>query len=216
MTTTLSYAQSLDGRIATVTGASRWISGDATVELTHGLRDEHDAILVGIGTVIADDPKLTCRIEGGTDPHRIVLDSSLRTPFTSHICSLAGDVKTTIFCGNRTDTKREHRLRETGVEIERLPHESLSTQLPAVIARLEQLGVRSLMVEGGTQVLTSFFRHRLVDRVVLVAAPIVIGDGTQAVADLGITELADAPRGRTVSVYQAGDDIVWEMQFERE
>ena len=94
---TLTYAQSLDGRIATSTGQSQWISGEQTLRLAHELRRDHDAILVGAGTVVADDPRLTCRIEGGRNPHRCVLDTSLRIPLTSHVVAQTHEAPTSLF-----------------------------------------------------------------------------------------------------------------------
>lgn len=217
---TLTYAQSLDGRIATVTGDSQWISGDDTIRLAHELRDAHDAILVGIGTVLADDPRLTCRLPGGHSPHRIVLDSTLRTPLDAHVVTGAREVPTTIFCGPDAPARRSEHLRQAGVEV---VQEILRTgpdeggalmSWQTVLSELRRREMASLLVEGGAGVLTSLFRNRLVDRLVLVSAPVVIGSGRAAVGDLGVEQLSEAWRGRTVNVRQAGEDIVWEVEFE--
>lgn len=221
---TLTYAQSLDGRIATATGDSRWISGEETLRLAHELRNEHDGILVGIGTVLADDPQLTCRIPGGRNPHRVVLDSELRTPLDSHAASQAHEVTTTIFCRPDAPADRRASLEAAGVEVVTLaggPRSEAAANgngsqlgLNEVLRDLRAAGVRRLLVEGGSGILTNLFAARLVDRLVLVCAPLVIGTGTSAVGDLQVRRLATAWRGHTVSVRQAGEDIVWEVRFD--
>ncbi|MFW6293529.1 MAG: RibD family protein [Spirochaetota bacterium] len=217
---TLTYAQSLDGRIATSTGKSRWISGEQTLRLAHELRRDHDAILVGAGTVIADDPRLTCRVERGRDPHRCVLDSRLRIPATAHVVAHAGEVATSVFhaesAADPTCTQRAQALREAGVELVAVPATEEGLDLHAVLEHIGALGYASLLVEGGSAVLTSFYRARLVDRLVLVSAPMVVGTGTEAVGDLGIEDLSGAQRGTTRRVRQLGDDVVWEIDFVHE
>ncbi|MFW5848380.1 MAG: RibD family protein [Spirochaetota bacterium] len=214
-TTTLSYAQSLDGRIATALGDSQWISGEETLRLAHELRGSHDAILVGVGTILSDDPHLTCRLPGGRDPHRVVLDSRLRTPVESKVARPAPTVRTTIFCANPTPEKRRAELETAGIAVVPVASDATGLDLRAVLDALVDMGVASLLVEGGSGVVTSFFRAGLVDRLVLVSAPLVIGAGTDAVGDLGVRRLGEARRGRTTAVRQAGNDVVWEMEFER-
>lgn len=216
----MAYAQSMDGRIATITGDSQWISGDATLELAHRLRNEHDGILVGIGTVLADDPQLTCRIPAGRNPHRFVLDSTLRTPLGSHVAAQAHDVQTTVFCDADVHSPavegRRAELVRRGVSVRTAPREGAGLDLGAILEQMRAIGIDSLLVEGGAGLLTALYAARLVDRVVLVSAPVIIGTGTEAVAELGIERLADAWRGTTRSVRQAGDDIVWEIDFVHE
>ena len=210
---TLSCAQSADGRIATTTGDSQWISGPETLRLAHELRNENDGILAGIGTVIADNPQLTCRIEGGSDPHRVVLDSMLRTPLDSHIATQATNVPTTAFAGPDAPEENARRLEESGVGVVRVSASQSGLDLHEVLAELSNLNVSTLMLEGGAGIITSFLRARLVDRVILVCAPMFIGNGTETVGDLGITSLSDAIRGTTSKVRQAGNDIVWEFDI---
>lgn len=207
----MSYAQSADGRIATRTGDSRWISGPETLHLAHELRHEHDAIVVGVGTVLADNPQLTCRLPGGANPHRVVLDTALRTPMTSHMATQAPAVPTTVFCGPDAPRDAESRLADEGVNVIRTPLAGNRIRLESVLEHLLQAGLESLMVEGGAGVITSFYRSGLVDRVLLVCAPMIIGSGTEAVRDLDVHALADAMRGTTASVRQLGNDVVWEF-----
>ncbi|MFW5741954.1 MAG: RibD family protein [Spirochaetota bacterium] len=217
---TLSYAQTLDGRIATASGQSQWISGNETLRLAHELRRDHDAILVGAGTVIADDPRLTCRIADGRNPHRCVLDSSLRIPTTARLVAHAGETATSVFHdGSAADDgfdRRARALRNAGVELVGVPASVHGLDLRAVLEYLYASGVASLLVEGGSRVLTSFFRARLVDRLVLVSAPMIVGRGTEAIGDLGVERLSSAQRGTTRSVRRLGDDVVWEIGFEGE
>lgn len=217
---TLTYAQSLDGRIATATGQSQWISGDETLRLAHELRRDHDAILVGAGTVVADDPQLTCRIEHNRNPHRCVLDSSLRVPAASRVVADAGEVPTSIFHASgspeEASAAKAAELRKAGVTLVSVPAGAHGLDLRAVLGHLHESGFASLLVEGGAGVLTSFFRARLVDRLVLVSAPMVVGTGTEAIGDLGVEHLGAAQRGTTRSVRQLGDDIVWEIDFAAE
>ena len=213
---TITCAQSLDGRIATRTGKSRWISGDETLKVAHELRNEHDAILVGIGTVLADNPQLTCRLPGGRNPHRVVLDSRLRTPLDSHIVTQAGDVPTTIISNGTSPVELREPLEAAGVHVVALRDEGDGLDLTSVMSYLGGHGIATLLVEGGSRVITSCLAARIVDRMVLVSAPLVIGTGTEAVGDLGVTELSEAIRGRTRSVRIAGNDIVWEIDFGNE
>ncbi len=210
----------MDGRIATITGDSQWISSDATLELAHRLRAEHDGILVGIGTVLADDPQLTCRIPAGRNPHRFVLDSTLRTPLDSHVVAQATEVQTTLFGDDGADSPavdaRHAELVRMGVDVRTVPRDGNGLVLRAVFDEMVAIGIASVLVEGGAGLITALYSARLVDRLVLVSAPVVIGTGTEAVGGLGIERLADAWRGTTRSVRQAGDDIVWEIHFVHE
>lgn len=223
---TLTFAQSLDGRIATRSGDSRWISGDESLNLAHEIRRDNDAILVGVGTVLRDDPELTCRLPDCDSPLRVILDSELRTPPRSRIACTARDIPTVLFtaaerrsaaCDPSRFSPSRGALIDCGIEVvdvQRSGDDRLS--LPAVLDELSWRGVSSLMVEGGAAVLTSFIRARLVDRIVVVAAPVIIGAGTETVGDLGVDALAQAWRGRTVSVRRLGQDVVWEVRFDSE
>jgi 5-amino-6-(5-phosphoribosylamino)uracil reductase/diaminohydroxyphosphoribosylaminopyrimidine deaminase/5-amino-6-(5-phosphoribosylamino)uracil reductase len=220
---TLAFAQSIDGRIATITGESQWISGEETLSLSQEIRAASDAILVGVGTVIRDDPRLTCRLPGSPSPLRVILDGRLRVPLSSTILRTASEYPTVVFTGraetgdvgpDRSTTAVA--LRGCGAEVRTVPSGGGSyLDLRAVLDDLASRGVQSIMVEGGSAVITSFIRQRVVDRMVIVSAPVLIGRGTDAVGDLGVTALSDAVRGKTVRVRQMGQDIVWEVEFER-
>ena len=178
---TLTYAQSLDGSISARPDAPLAISCDESKLLTHRLRAAHDAILVGVGTVLADDPKLTARRVGGPHPLPIVLDSHLRTPLTARV--LKHPRGCVIATAEDADRAREVRLREQGARVVRLPRVDDGVSLPSLLNWLYEIGVCSLMVEGGRRVLTSFLKADLVDWALLTIAPYFVG-GVRAVGAL--------------------------------
>ena len=219
----VTFAQSLDGRIATRTGQSQWISGNETLQLAQELRRDNDAILVGIGTVLQDDPKLTCRLPGCSSPLRVVLDGSLRMPLASNIAATAGDIETIVFTDVDTlPSTRADILAERGIAVRGVPrsHELPGTTRPGldlrmVLAELDARGVSSLMVEGGSAVITAFLSTGVVDRMVVVTAPLVIGEGVPAVGSLGVSALADALRFTTRDVRLLGQDVEWSLDVDR-
>jgi diaminohydroxyphosphoribosylaminopyrimidine deaminase/5-amino-6-(5-phosphoribosylamino)uracil reductase len=209
MSVTLKLATSLDGRIATATGESRWITGETARAAVHGLRAEHHAVLIGIETALADDPQLTARIEGytGAQPARVVLDSRQRLPVDSMLAATARDIPTFVV----STTPPDPALTELGVRV--LQVEAVGDgrpELKAAVAALAAEGLASLFVEGGGQVAASFLRCGLVDRIEWFRAPIVLGgEGRPCVGALALQSLADAPRLRRASVEVLGDDL-WE------
>lgn len=209
---TVSFAQSLDGRIATRSGQSQWISGPGTLALAQELRRDNDAILVGIGTVLRDDPLLTCRLPGCSSPVRVILDSRLRIPEDSRIAQTA-DRYATIVCALEPDPARVDRLARRGVRVAVLPQaRDGGVDLAALLAHLAVSGIETLFVEGGSAVITAFLKAGLVDRLLVVTAPLVIGQGIPAVGDLGVEELGSALRFRPVRLEQRDDDVVWELE----
>jgi 5-amino-6-(5-phosphoribosylamino)uracil reductase/diaminohydroxyphosphoribosylaminopyrimidine deaminase/5-amino-6-(5-phosphoribosylamino)uracil reductase len=212
---TVSYAQSLDGRIATHTGSSQWISGPDTLTLAHELRRDHDAVLVGIGTVLADNPKLTCRLPGvDARPLRAVLDSRLRLPESSHLATTARSHQTVAFTRVAAPERRRGVLEELGVRVTPVEEEGGRLSLRGVLRNLNSLGASTVLVEGGSGVITRFLAEGLVRRMVVVIAPIIIGDGVQAVGDLAVSDLSRALRPSSRSVTTMGDDVVWELVFD--
>jgi 3,4-dihydroxy 2-butanone 4-phosphate synthase/GTP cyclohydrolase II len=202
----LKFAQTLDGRIAARGGDSRWISGSEERRLTHALRAACDAVLVGVGTVVHDDPQLTVRLVEGPSPARVVLDPSLRTPTRARLFD--DDARVVLVAGRDAAPTRADRLRERGAGIVRVPTTSSGIDLPAALEALGSLGFRSVLVEGGARVLTSFLASGEVDRVIVSVAPMVLGRGVEAVDDLGSRRIADAVRLQDRVVRQVGDDIV--------
>lgn len=198
---TLKLATSLDGRIATASGESQWITGEKARLEGHRLRAAHDAILVGVETVLKDDPELTARLPGRTvdQPLRVVLDSRLRTPPTAR---LAGE-NTLILTAAEPRAIGRARVRRIAMEEGRLA-------ISAVLEALSEAGVASLLIEGGGQVAASFLRADAVDRLEWFRAPILLGDeGRPCIATLALANLADAPKFRRLGVEPVGDDL-WE------
>jgi diaminohydroxyphosphoribosylaminopyrimidine deaminase/5-amino-6-(5-phosphoribosylamino)uracil reductase len=209
---TVKFAQSLDGRIATATGDSRWISSQGTRRFAHQLRREHDAIMVGIGTVLADDPQLSVRLVKGRDPLRIVVDSSLRTPLTSRVLANGAANDTLIVTGKAADPTREREIQSLGAEVLRFADEPgySGVNVERVFEALGRRGIASVLVEGGKGIITSLLEARAVDRLVVVVAPKIIGQGTEAVGDLGIIRLDDAITFSSVETRKLGPDVVFD------
>jgi riboflavin-specific deaminase-like protein len=209
---TLKFAQSLDGRIATSTGDSRWISAPASLRLAHKLRREHDAILVGVGTVLADDPQLTVRLIKGRDPLRIIIDSQLRTPLTSQVLADGAAARTLMVTAATVDPSRAREIQNLGAEILRLPaaQGGKGLDISRLLEELGRRGVATVLVEGGRGVITSLLAARAVDRLVVVIAPKIIGQGTEAIGDLGITRLSEAITFASVKVRMLGTDVIFD------
>ena len=209
---TVKYAQSLDGRIATSTGDSQWISGPAALRLAHKLRAEHDAIIVGIGTVLADDPELTVRLVKGLDPLRVVVDTRLRTPLEARVLAGGSAAGTLIATAENVNKRRLSNIQNIGAEVLRLPAASNGSRvdLGCLLVELGRRGINSVLVEGGRGIITSMLAARAVDRLIVVIAPKVIGKGTDAVGNLGITQLNDAITFSSVSTRRLGDDLIFD------
>jgi GTP cyclohydrolase II len=202
----LKYAQSLDGRIATGGGDSKWISGPQERRVAHALRAACDAVLVGAGTALADDPLLTVRMVPGASPIRVVLDSGLRVPPDAQV--YGPDAVTVVLTAPGAGADRRDALRRRGVKVEVVPSAPDGIDLAAGLERLLSLGIRCLLVEGGSRVLTSALRARLADRVVVAVAPVLLGAGTDAVGDLGAGLVSDGVALVDRSVHQVGPDLL--------
>lgn len=209
MSVTLKLATSLDGRIATASGQSRWITGAQSREQVHRLRAAHDAVLVGIETALADDPELTVRVPGfnGRQPARVVLDSRQRLPLDSKLVASARDTPTFVV----TTEPANAALVDAGVRV--LTVRAVGEDRPdlkTVVQMLACEGLTDLFVEGGGQVAGSFLRCGLVDALEWFRAPILIGgEGRPGVGALAVATLGEAPHFRRVEVNQLGEDL-WE------
>jgi riboflavin-specific deaminase-like protein len=202
---TLSWAQSLDGSIALEPGRGCALSGEESLAMTHAVRAAHDAILVGIGTLLADDPRLSVRHWTGRSPAPVVLDSRLRTPPTARVLAAGPGRAVCIACTTAADEARVAPLARRGVSVLRLPaQENGWVDLGALLDSLGQSGVRRLMVEGGARVLTSFLRAGLGDYAVVTVAPRLLG-GLPVVGQL---DRERPPRFSEVATHRLGDDVV--------
>jgi len=198
---TLKLATSLDGRIATALGESQWITGPEARQQGHRLRATNDAILVGVETVLADDPELTVRLPDYAGPHplRVVLDSRLRTPATARVAT-----------GNTLilTTAAPHAIGQA--EVVAVASEDGRPAIAAVLEALASRDVTSLLIEGGGRVAASFLQAGVVDVIEWFRAPILLGgEGRPCVASLALAKLADAPKFRRLGVEPVGDDL-WE------
>lgn len=206
---TLSYAQTLDGRLATRSGSSQWIGGLESLVVAHTLRAQHDAIMVGVNTVLIDNPRLTVRHVAGRDPLRVVVDSALRTPSTAAVLADGAAAGTLFAVTSRAAGERIAAAQQFGARVLVLPtDESGHVDLAALLSALHELGIGSLMVEGGATLITALLRGRLADRLAVCVAPKILGVGIEAVGELGIMVLSDALRLEAMSVQHYGADLI--------
>ena len=172
---TVSYAQSIDGSIASRNSKPLQLSGDQSMILTHRIRAVCDAIVVGINTVLVDNPQLTVRLVEGMSPQPIVLDSNLRTPLEAKLLARP-DHKGWLACTHTDDLRRISAMTAMGVELIPCRRDHLGrVDLPDLMNQLGKKGIRSIMVEGGSQVITSFIESRLVDQMIITIAPHLVG-----------------------------------------
>jgi GTP cyclohydrolase II len=207
----LKFAQTLDGRIATATGDARWISGEGERRISHALRATCDAVLVGIGTVLQDDPQLTVRMVPGASPLRVVLDSTLRIPDGAKL--LEAEAPTTIITTERSSSERRATLRSRGVRLRLVPPGPDGVDLHAALAELRNQGIQTLLVEGGAKVITSMLNADVVDRLVVGVAPTIIGRGTDAVGSLGVSRVSEGIRLVNRTMHPLPDDVLmsWDV-----
>jgi diaminohydroxyphosphoribosylaminopyrimidine deaminase/5-amino-6-(5-phosphoribosylamino)uracil reductase len=208
----LKAGMSLDGRIATAAGRSRWITSARSRQMAHGLRWRFDAILVGVGTVLADDPELAAR-RGGRERsrfRRVVLDSQLRTPRTSRLVRAARRRETLIYTTDRAPRSREAALRSAGAEIRRVGSRRGRVDLGAVLRDLGRREITSLLVEGGGEVHGSFLDAGLADKLLLFVAPSLLGgrNAVPVVGGAGAQRPSSARRLRRLEVERVGPDLL--------
>jgi 5-amino-6-(5-phosphoribosylamino)uracil reductase/diaminohydroxyphosphoribosylaminopyrimidine deaminase/5-amino-6-(5-phosphoribosylamino)uracil reductase len=211
---TVHYAQSLDGRIATCTGDSQWIGGPASLRLAHQLRADHAAVLVGVGTVLADNPRLTVRLVEGPSPRRVVVDSRLRLPLATNLL-VDGAAPTCVATTAAAPADRVAAVRELGADVLVVdPDEHGQVDLRRLLMCLAaEHGLHSVLIEGGGGVITSALRQGVVDRLVVCIAARLIGSGVSAVGDLGVTRLQEAPGFSDARFRLLEDDVIFEGQL---
>ena len=208
----LKFAQTLDGRIATSTGDARWISGEQERRISHALRAACDAVAVGVGTVNSDDPKLTVRMVPGASPLRVVFDSSLRLGDDRNV--LSDDAPTVVLTTDRSDADRRAELQRRGVRVLVVPQGPEGIDVGEALRMLREAGVRSLLVEGGSRLITSMRSTQAVDRLIVGIAPTIIGAGTDAVGDLGISRVTEGIRLANRAMHALDDDVLlsWDVE----
>ncbi|MEW6398780.1 MAG: bifunctional diaminohydroxyphosphoribosylaminopyrimidine deaminase/5-amino-6-(5-phosphoribosylamino)uracil reductase RibD [Bacillota bacterium] len=208
---TYKAALSLDGKVATAEGDSRWISGEESRRLVHRLRDRYDAVMVGIGTVLADDPLLTCRIEGGRDPVRVVVDSRGRLPVTARLLRSGSPARTLVATTATMSGDTRAALEAIpGVEVIELPSRGGRVDPGALVRALGEREITSVLLEGGPTLAASFLAGGWVDKIMFFLAPLLVG-GAWAPSPLGgegVARLREARRLRDVVVERVGGDVL--------
>ena len=206
---TVHYAQTIDGRIASRTGDAHWVSGEQSLRFAHELRAANDAVLVGIGTVLTDDPRLTVRLVNGESPVRVIVDSKLRIPRDANV--LTETVSRTIVATTPYAPEIAARaIRNTGAQVIRArASEDGTVDLSDLLMRLRTRGIRSVLIEGGRGIITSALREHLVDRLTVCIAPKVLGEGIAAVGDLNIERLREAVTFSRARFISCGEDVIF-------
>lgn len=209
---------SVDGRIATRTGHSSWVTCDESRQQVHRLRNQVDAILIGSATALADDPSLTTRLpkRRGRDPLRVVLDSSLQLAPQARMLQLDSEAPTWIFCAPGADPTRQHQLAEAGAIVKTVKADPAGgLDLLEVLQELGRNNITSLLVEGGGKVHAAFLKQNLYDQANLFIAPLFLGgDGIPGVADLGLDKISEGKRFQLVKTKRFGTDTMFEGLFQ--
>ena len=208
---TLKMAASLDGRIATKSGESRWITGEAARHAVHLMRAEHDAVLIGAGTALADDPMLDTRLSGmaGTSPVRVIADSGLSLSLNSRLAVTADKIPTWICHRKDIDGSRKKAWASTGAKLIAVDEDN-GRMVPAdLLTKLAEMGITRVLCEGGATLAASLISDGLVDRLVMFSAGLTIGmEGTPVIGALGVGPLSDAQRFELSHTHQVGDDVM--------
>ena len=208
---TVKYAQTLDGRIATKSGDSQWISSEASRRYVHHLRGINDGIMVGAGTVAADNPQLTVRHVKGKNPFRIIVDSKLRIPIKSSVLTDINSHLTIIATTSSAPTVKITAIKKLGVEVWVARKERDGrVSLRDLLKKLGKREIVSVLVEGGSEVITSLLKANLVDKMIIPIAPKIIGKGLEAIGDLKINKINKAIRFSLFKTMKKGDDIIFE------
>ncbi|MEO6308236.1 MAG: bifunctional diaminohydroxyphosphoribosylaminopyrimidine deaminase/5-amino-6-(5-phosphoribosylamino)uracil reductase RibD [Nitrospiraceae bacterium] len=214
----LKAGMTLDGKVATAKGESRWITGPRARQDAHRLRRQVDAVVVGIGTILHDDPTLTARLSdrplklASRQPLRVVLDSRLRTPPSATVCAKQDQARTLIVTASRASQSRHRPFERAGVEVRSLPVKNGRVSLPALMTMLGKRGITSVLIEGGSTVNAAALREKLVNHVVLYLAPTLMGgqDAKAVIGDRSPKRLAQALPLRHLTVRRIGKDLVVE------
>ena len=212
----LKYAMTADGKIATKTGASKWISGEESRAYVHQLRNRYAAILCGIGTVLADDPMLNCRLEGGHNPLRIICDSHLRIPLDCKIVQSAKEIPTIIVCDDEADFASRNSLQQAGLEVLALPKsDEGKISLSRLMTELGNRKIDSVLIEGGGQINFSALKAGIVNRIYAFIAPKIFGGcgAKSPVGGEGVAGVEEAFKFGLSKISRLGDDIL--LDYER-
>jgi len=213
---TLKAAVTLDGKLATATGDSRWVTGEAAREWVHRLRNRVDVILVGANTVRQDNPQLTTRLPGGggKDPVRVVVDSHLSLKPSATVFTQRSKARTIVATLEAPESRKARRLTEQGVLVWQVRAKRGRVDLKAVLARIAREGFNHVLVEGGAEMYGSFLRERLADELALFLAPKLIGSqGLSWSGDLGVKLMSQALQLKDISFERIGEDLLLQARF---
>lgn len=206
---TLKLAASLDGKIAAVTGDARWISSETSRRMVHKLRNQVDAIVAGVGTVLADDPQLTCRIPNGRNPWRVILDSRLRIPLAASLLRQTDPERSIIVTSDRSSRQRVRAIESLGAQVWRLRLRRGKIPWTAILRKLAAKDVLSVMIEGGATTAAWALREKAVDKIMLFYGPIILGgDGRVMIDALGVKRVGQALRVQRTRVRKSGTDTL--------
>ncbi|HZD41632.1 MAG TPA: bifunctional diaminohydroxyphosphoribosylaminopyrimidine deaminase/5-amino-6-(5-phosphoribosylamino)uracil reductase RibD, partial [Terriglobales bacterium] len=206
---TLKLAASLDGKIATASGDSRWISDEDSRRAVHRLRNQQDAVLVGSRTAVADDPQLTCRIAGGRDPWRVVLDPWLRIPVSARLFRAAADGKTLVLAAKDAGEAKVRELEGLGARVLRFSTRAGKIPWRSLLRTLGGMGIVSLLIEGGATTAAWALKEKAVDKVLFFyAAKIFGGDGRVMIDPIAIKRVCQAIVVQRMTVQRSGTDIL--------
>lgn len=206
---TLKLAASLDGRIATATGDARWISGEESRLAVHRMRNEADAVLIGSGTLRADDPQLTCRIAGGRNPWRVVLDTRLSISPAAKVLHQADRHKTIIAAGDGVSARKKRAVEALGAQVWRLPIKHKQVAWWPLLRKLADLGIVSVLIEGGGTIAASALEEKIVDKILFFYAPKILGgDGRPMIDSLGLRAVAQAVPVKDWRFIRSGGDLL--------
>lgn len=206
----MKYAMTADGKIATRTGKSQWISGEESRRRTHRMRHRYRGIMAGIGTVLADDPMLNVRFEGGRNPVRILVDSSLRIPLGSRICKTASDQETIVVCAEtKADLQKKKMLEDLGIQVLSVPEKEGGVDLKAAMKALGEQKIDSILLEGGGTLNESVLRYGLANELHVFLAPKIFGGvlAKSPVGGLGIDAVEEAYSLSLQSCEKSGEDM---------
>jgi diaminohydroxyphosphoribosylaminopyrimidine deaminase/5-amino-6-(5-phosphoribosylamino)uracil reductase len=207
---TLKLAASLDGRIATASGDSKWISGDLSRRLVHELRNRVDAVMVGAETVRADDPQLTCRIRGGRDPLRVIIDGRLSISPTARVCTQQSTARTVLVTTEESGgSRKRHEFEQQGTEVLCFPGEQGRVQLAPLLQELGRRGLKHVLIEGGGQVAAAALTEGVVNKVMFFYGPKLLGgEGKPMIGPLGIDRVAAGLKLHTIELHRLRDDVL--------
>lgn len=205
----MKYAMTMDGKIACENGDSKWVTGKDARETVQKMRNQYMGIMVGINTVLEDNPMLNCRIEENVDPIRVICDSNLRIPFESNIVNTANKIQTIVVCTNEADTDKQKYLEECGVEVVRQKRKG-RVNLSELMKTLGEKGIDSILLEGGGTLNAQALKENIVNKICCFIAPKIVGgaDAKSPIEGKGVEKMMEAYNIENMEIQKLGNDIM--------